>query len=497
MPSINKKTDIPEKERAFVLQGGGSLGAYEAGAYKAIYEFLSKMDEEEGETGRPTFNIIAGTSIGAINAAILVSYVVEKQTYEGSAERLIDFWSYISKESVLEINPFFKPWWDYWHAFNRDIASGEAARRYYSSKESAYFGSPAVFYPYRPTYDYKFFDSENTWYRYSNEPLRRSLERFAKFPIATSQEYGQPRLLLVAVDVADGIPVTFDSYPKEDGSRKTEYGRIISQNDKDSESVYERVIRYDNGITSDHVIASGSYPVNFDFAKIEVESLNSHSVGDKNRQIGPGKTNDGNDNSSSYRKEVRYFWDGGLMTNTPLMQLVLMHRAYWYRVRGLKDFVPRLGICVINLHPKRQIEIPTDRDGVVNRNSDITFSDRTDREENTLLLTSDFVDLVRALIKLAEEHGVKEDTINNLLGHKTKFQGTLAKHRSYRNMLEGRFQIDKLIRVDRKNDESTISNKTFDFSCETIKLLIERGYNDARDEFNEYVRNQSVMVLEE
>ena len=46
---------------------------------------------------------------------------------------------------------------------------------------------------------------------YSNEPLRRSLERFAKFPIATAQEENQPRLLLVAVDVADGIPVTFDS----------------------------------------------------------------------------------------------------------------------------------------------------------------------------------------------------------------------------------------------------------------------------------------------
>jgi NTE family protein len=497
MPSINKKTDIPEKERAFVLQGGGSLGAYEAGAYKAIYEFLSKRDEEAGERGRATFNIIGGTSIGAINAAILVSYVVENQTYEGSAERLIDFWSYISKESVVETNPFFKQWWDYWHAINRDVASGEAARRYYSAKEFAYFGSPNVFYPPRSTHDFKFFDTENTWYHYSNEPLRQSLERFAKFPIATSQEDGQPRLLLVAVDVADGIPVTFDSYPKEDGSRKTEYGRIIRRGDKDSETVFEHVVRYDKGITSDHVIASGSYPVNFDFAKIEVESLNSQSVGDRNRQIGQGKTNDGNDNSSSYRKEVRYFWDGGLMTNTPLKQLVLMHRTYWYRVRGLKDSVPRLGICVINLHPKRQAEIPTDRDGVINRNSDITFSDRTDTEENTLLLTSDFVDLVRALIKVAREHGVKEDTINNLLGHKTKFQGTLAKHRSYRNMLEGRFQIDEIIRVDRKNDEYTISNKTFDFSSKTVKLLIERGYNDAHDEFNEYVRNQTVMVVEE
>ena len=107
--------------------------------------------------------------------------------------------------------------------------------------------------------------------------------------------------------------------------------------------------------------------------------------------------------------------------------LVVMHRNYWYKVRGLKDTVPRLGICVINLHPKKQAEIPTDRDGVINRNSDITFSDRTDREEGMLLLTSDYVDLIRALIKVAEEHSVKEDIINKLLNQKTKFHGELIK----------------------------------------------------------------------
>lgn len=216
--------DIPEKERAIVLQGGGSLGAYEAGAYRALYERLSEKDIKEGRKGRSTFDIVAGTSIGAINAAVLVSYVVENQTYEGSAERLVEFWNYLSKESMVETNPFFKPWWDYWHAINREIATGEAARRYFSAKEFAIFGVPNVFYPHRPTSDSKFYDSDNTWYRYSNEPLRRSLERFAKFPIATTKEDAQPRLLLVAVDVADGIPVTFDSYPKEDGTRKTEYG---------------------------------------------------------------------------------------------------------------------------------------------------------------------------------------------------------------------------------------------------------------------------------
>ena len=79
MPSIKKKMDIPEKERALVLQGGGSLGAYEAGSYRALYEFLSNRDKGQGKNGNPTFDIIAGTSIGAINAAVLVSYVVENQ----------------------------------------------------------------------------------------------------------------------------------------------------------------------------------------------------------------------------------------------------------------------------------------------------------------------------------------------------------------------------------------------------------------------------------
>jgi NTE family protein len=480
---------IPEKARAMVLQGGGSLGAYEAGAYMAIYEFLSKKDLDEGKKGKSTFDIVAGTSIGAINAAVLVSYVVENQTYEGSAERLVDFWNYLSKDSVVETNPFFKPWWDYWHAINREIASGEAARRYYSAKEFAIYGVPNVFYPHRPTSDSKFFDSDNTWYRYSNEPLRRSLERFAKFPIATNQEEDQPRLILVAVDVADGMPVAFDSYPKEDGSRKTEYGRFISDGD-DKDIGFEHVVRYDKGITSDHVMASGSYPVNFDFTKIGVESYKSEPP--NKRQIGIERTASSSGEGEGYRKEIRYFWDGGLMTNTPLMQLVLMHRHYWWKVRGLKDNVPRLGICIVNLHPKKQAEIPSDRDGVINRNNDITFSDRTHVEEVTLLLISDYVDLVRELLKLGKEYGVKEDIFNDLLNRKTKFHGQFLKPRRFQDILEGRFQIDEIIRVNRESDDHTISNKTFDFSAKTIKLLLERGYTDALSVAKEYVQDRLI-----
>ena len=100
--------------------------------------------------------------------------------------------------------------------------------------------------------------------------MRRSLEKFAKFPIATSYEENQPRLILVSVNVADDLPVTFDSYAKEDGSKKTEYGRYIKQDSK--EIGFEHIIRYDNGLTLDQVMASGCYPVNFDYASLEVES---------------------------------------------------------------------------------------------------------------------------------------------------------------------------------------------------------------------------------
>jgi NTE family protein len=54
-------------QRALVLQGGVAIGAYEAGIFKGLYDRLYKP-------GESLFDIVAGTSIGAINAAILVSH---------------------------------------------------------------------------------------------------------------------------------------------------------------------------------------------------------------------------------------------------------------------------------------------------------------------------------------------------------------------------------------------------------------------------------------
>jgi NTE family protein len=455
---------VPHFQRVLVLQGGGSLGAYEAGAYKAMYEMVTKMDNERGFKGKPFLDIVAGTSIGAINSAVLVSYVVENNTWEGSAERLNEFWEYLSKDSSLDHIPGFTDWWDYLHNnVNRGIATGEAARRYYTAKEFAVTGVPTAFSFLTPQLDTKFFDPQNIWYRFDSGPLKRSLERFAKFPIATTFDenasFTQPRLILVTVDVAEGATVVFDSYEKEDGSRKTEYGKYIVKDGK--EVGFAHTIKYNDGITADQVIASASVPLNFGYTPLEVESYN--------------------DATSSYEKNIRYFWDGGIMSNTPLMQVVILHRQYWLKRKGFKHTVPRLNIGIINVHPTKQDTIPWDRDGVINRREDITYSDRTYSDQQALLLVSDYVDLARELIKIAKDNGVKDDVINSVLNRKTMNHGLAIRPRTYSDILVGQYEIGKIVRANRKNDEYTISNKIFDFSSKTIDQLRESGYNNTLD----------------
>ena len=43
--------------------------------------------------------------------------------------------------------------------------------------------------------------------------------------------------------------------------------------------------------------------------------------------------------------------------------------------------------------------------------------------------------------------------------------------RKYLDILNGQIEIGKVIRINRKNDENTISNKIFDFSSKTIRQL--------------------------
>jgi len=70
------------EKTALVLGGGGSRGAYEVGVWKALREL--------GEN----FDIVTGTSVGALNGAVAV---------QGDLDKAVELWSTISTELVLNI----------------------------------------------------------------------------------------------------------------------------------------------------------------------------------------------------------------------------------------------------------------------------------------------------------------------------------------------------------------------------------------------------------
>jgi len=109
-----------------------------------------------------------------------------------------------------------------------------------------------------------------------------------------------------------------------------------------------------------------------------------------------------------------------------------------------------------------------------------------------LLLVSDYIDLVRDLIRVAKEAGAEDKVIANLLNQKTKYHGMNLRPRLYKEIVEGRFDINQIVRIERKNDENTISDKTFDFSSGTIMRLLEDGFEDTTDLINN-IRSQNEL----
>src|SRR6266850_5045833 len=79
-------TKPADAQRVLVLRGGGALGSYQAGAFQALCR--SGFEPEW----------VAGISIGAINAAIIVGNAPEKRV-----ERLKEFWETVS--SPVSWNP--------------------------------------------------------------------------------------------------------------------------------------------------------------------------------------------------------------------------------------------------------------------------------------------------------------------------------------------------------------------------------------------------------
>ncbi|MFU8803058.1 MAG: patatin-like phospholipase family protein [Bradymonadaceae bacterium] len=103
---------MSELKRALVLSGGGARGAYEAGVIRYILEVLPDS------LGRPPkFDIVCGTSVGAINAAWLAATLENPQR---SFQRMGYLWRTLVFSEVVEFS-----YSELWRMFRRSVIDPE------------------------------------------------------------------------------------------------------------------------------------------------------------------------------------------------------------------------------------------------------------------------------------------------------------------------------------------------------------------------------------
>lgn len=162
---------------ALVLQGGGALGAYQAGIYQALHEAGLEPDS------------IAGVSIGGINAAIIAGNPPGQRI-----ERLRTFWETVTARPI-----------------GIPMVEGDDARKLrntWSSLLGLWFGQPDFFTP----------NPVNPWFSprgsrtaiafYDTTPLRETLLKLVDFDYLNS---GAIRYAAGAVNVQNGNFAFFDS----------------------------------------------------------------------------------------------------------------------------------------------------------------------------------------------------------------------------------------------------------------------------------------------
>jgi hypothetical protein len=72
---------------------------------------------------------------------------------------------------------------------------------------------------------------------------------------------------------------------------------------------------------------------------------------------------------------------------------------------------------------------------------------------------------------------------------------TQGKTRNFKELLEGRFRLTKVVRIDRKDDGNEVHDKVFDYSYKTIKDLMNVGYQDASVQIDMQRIKDGVMKL--
>ena len=205
-----------------MLQGGGALGAYQAG----VFEALAECDY------MPAW--VAGVSIGAINGAIIAGNPPEQRV-----KRLRGFWELIT-DSVTA-TPLL----------DGDIARGMFNE--WSALASVTSGVPGFYRPRVPPALLQPWGSASALSVYDTEPLRETLREFVDFKLLNS---GKTRLSVGSANIRKGNSVYFDT---ADGS-----------------------------LTVDHIMASAALPPGFPPIEINGE----------------------------------HYWDGGVVSNTPLQYVL-------------------------------------------------------------------------------------------------------------------------------------------------------------------------------
>ena len=129
-------------KRALVLQGGRRPCSLSSRRTESINRKLGK--KEIADKDGPLFDIVAGTSMGAMNAAVLVGNVINRnKTWEEAAVKLENFWTDDNNGLSSKVE-FSKWWWNDENSQNKVSASEEALRKYYSVKEYVTHGTPRV-----------------------------------------------------------------------------------------------------------------------------------------------------------------------------------------------------------------------------------------------------------------------------------------------------------------------------------------------------------------
>jgi NADPH-dependent 2,4-dienoyl-CoA reductase/sulfur reductase-like enzyme/predicted acylesterase/phospholipase RssA len=327
-------------ETVLILQGGGALGAFECGVVKAL---------EERDI-HPS--LVAGVSIGAINAAIIAAN-------PGNAT------------GVLEA---------FWHELSLDIPdlANEDLRRTLSSLQSLVFGSPRFFRPrwFEPVLSPEQLPAHwKSFYELS--PLKTTLSKYVNFDKLRESPV---RLVLSAVDVETGQLAIFDSYVDE--------------------------------ITPDHVLASGSLPPGF-----------------------PWTTIDG-----------KHYWDGGLVSNSPLDQVV--------EVSGLTG----KNVYIVNLWLDKRA-LPQSIPEVLARRDEILFAEKTRRS----LRSWEHIDGYRQLVE--EIVGYLEPKLAEQVRRRPRYIETV-----------GEACPLSITRITREAVEGEPVSRDYEFSRQSIDQHIAQGY---------------------